>query len=45
MDGILRDRMWIKKSQEIRTVYSVGSRAPDRAMEVEVHSQTGGSLG
>lgn len=41
----LKERAWRLEGQDVRTVYSVGGLAPGRAMEVEVHSQTGGSLG
>lgn len=41
----MREKVWKGKGQELRTVYSVGGPAPGRATEVEVHSQTGGSLG
>lgn len=41
----LKERVWSGEGQEMRTVYSVGGPAPSRAMEVEIHSQTGGFLG
>lgn len=38
----LKERVWSGKGQEMGTVYSVGGPPPSRAMEVEVHIQTGG---
>lgn len=40
----LKERERRVEGQDMRTVYSVGGLAPGRAMEVKVHSQTGGSL-